>query len=228
MLADAARVLRLRRLPNPSATPPSEATRRSVWTCRALQLALGLHALVSVYFFATEAAHRTETNIPRLTSRPVEFFFREFRSANCYIPFESFPEPKFEIEFAGSNDGGQTWRPYEFHFKPQSEDRMSPFFAPWSSCFEAALQLAVYARPSLIERTARKLLQGEPEVVALFRGNPFPDRPPTQMRMMVFKFAFVDWATHRATARFWNKEYVGDLRPAIAIDAAGHLTEATP
>ena len=35
------------------------------------------------------------------------------------------------LEFAGSNDGGVTWRTYPFRYKPQREwDRMAPFLAP--------------------------------------------------------------------------------------------------
>lgn len=222
MLAQATALLRWPSLPAAAASSPD---RRRDWSRRTLCVALGLHAAVSVYFFAVEAANRTESGIPPLGTRPVEFFLRDFHSANCYIPFASFPEPKYEVEFAGSNDGGQTWRPYEFRFKPQREDAMSPFFAPWFSRFEASLQLAVYARPSHVEKTAGRILSGNPDVIGLFRRNPFPDRPPTQLRMLVFQFSFVDWPAHRATGRFWNKELVGDLRPPLSLDAEGRLSK---
>lgn len=225
MLAQAAALLRLPFFRSGLVAPAPYRLRRA-WRHGALQIALTFHAVVSVYFFVAATMNRTETGVPRVAVRPVDFFFRDFRSANFYIPFASFPNPKYEVEFAGSNDGGQTWRPYEFRFKPQSDDRMSPFFAPWFSRFEASLQLAVYAKPMHVAKSARQILLGNADVIGLFRHNPFPDRPPTQLRMPVYKLSFVDWATHRATGRYWDKEFMGDLLPPLQLDAEGHLIES--
>ena len=135
MLAQAATILRLPRF-RVGLVAPAALSARHDWRHRALQVAITLHAAVSVYFFVAAATNRTETGVPRIAVRPLDFFFRDFRSANFYIPFASFPNPKYEVEFAGSNDGGQTWRPYEFRFKPQRDDRMSPFYAPWFFRFQ--------------------------------------------------------------------------------------------
>ena len=74
---------------------------------------------------------------------PLQFLFRDFRSANCYSLYATTPPMRDDIEFAGSNDRGATWRPYPFRYKPQREDRMSPFLAPRFGRFEASLQLVL-------------------------------------------------------------------------------------
>jgi hypothetical protein len=210
----------------PRQTAPRPALRG--WRARALQVAIGAQTAASVWIFVAAALGRTEFNVPRFASRPVEFLIRDFRSANAYIPFASFPDPKYEVEFGASADGGFTWSAYEFRIKPQREDRMSPFVAPWFSRFEAALQIAVYAQPQLIARVARQILLGNPDVIRLFRRNPFPDGPPTLLRVIVYKYTLVDWTTHRETGRFWHKEFAGDFITPLQRNADGTISPIAP
>ncbi len=123
-----------------------------------------------------------------------------------------------EVEFAGSNDRGATWRAYPFRYKPQREDRMSPFLAPRFCRFEATLQLVLDGRSpvSLIPDVARELLQNNPEVIGLFASNPFPDAPPGMVRMIVYRYTYTDLKTHRETGRYWNKTYVGEYAPPLS------------
>ena len=121
-----------------------------------------------------------------------------------------------EVEFAGSSDGGATWRAYPFRYKPQFADRMSPFLAPRFGRFEATLQITLDGlQVSLIPDVAHELLQGNPEVIGLFASNPFPDAPPRIVRMIVYRYTYTDLKTHRDAGRYWNKEYVGEYAPAL-------------
>ena len=91
--------------------------------------------------------------------------------------------------------------------------------APRFGRFEATLQIVLDGRlpVTVIPDTARELVRGNHEVVGLFASNPFPDAPPTMVRMMVYRYTFTDLKTHRETGRYWSKEYVGDYaQPAVA------------
>jgi len=149
---------------------------------------------------------------------PLQFLYRDFRSANCYSLYSTTSPARDDVEFAGSNDGGRTWRPYPFRYKPQREDHMSPFLAPRFGRFEATLQLVLdgHSQVTLIPDTARALLQGNPDVIGLFASNPFPDAPPTIVRMIVYRYTFTDLKTHRDTGRYWNKEYVGEYAQPVS------------
>jgi hypothetical protein len=126
-----------------------------------------------------------------------------------------------DIEFAGSNDGGRTWRPYPFRYKPQREDRMAPFLAPRFGRFEATVQLVLDSgqQTALVPAIARELVQGNPDVIGLFASNPFPDAPPTLVRMIVYRYKYTDLKTHRETGRYWTKEYVGDYAQPVAANS---------
>lgn len=181
---------------------------------------LWLHLGLAVYFTTVILRGQLVLGVPELRTQPVQFLFRDFRSANCYSLYATTPPQRIELEFVGSNDGGATWRPYPFRYKPQREDRMSPFLAPRFGRFEATLQLVLDGgyQVSLIPDVARELVRGNPDVTGLFAGNPFPGAPPGIVRMMGYRYTFTDRKTQRDTGRYWNKVYVGDYAPPITAD----------
>jgi len=193
---------------------PARPSMRAV----ALGALLWLHFGLTIYFTVTVLRGQLAPGLPDPLAQPLQFFFRDFRSANCYHLYVSTPPVRDDVEFAGSGDGGLTWRPYPFRYKPQAEDRMAPFLAPRFGRFEATLQIVLDGRlpVSVIPDTARELVRGNPDVTGLFASNPFPSSPPTQVRMMVYRYTFTDLKTHRETGRYWHKEYVGEYALPVA------------
>jgi len=185
------------------------------WTRPLLLSALWGHFGLTLYFSWVAATGGLEPGIPDPARRPLEFLFRDFQSANAYVPYATFPETRYEVEFIGTNDGGQTWRPYEFRYKPQAEDRVGAFLAPRFARFESTLQAGLYSNSPLIPQVAQQLLAGNPAVIGLFRADPFPDAPVQAVRMPVSAFSYTDPATQRATGRYWNKTYVADFAEAV-------------
>jgi len=163
----------------------SPPTLRKSWATIAAAGVLWLQFALTIYFSAVLYAGRSVAGAPKFSERPIDYLFRDFRSANAYIPFAAFPPAKYEVEFAGSNDGGVSWRPYLFRYKPQREDRVGPFLAPRFARFESALQLALFTNSPILPEVAKRLVSRSPEVMRLFENDPFPDRPPTIVRMPV-------------------------------------------
>ena len=187
---------------------------------------LGTHFCLTVYFTWLLFAGTAPTQVPKFTSDPVTYLFRDFKSANAYAPYGQFPNAKLEIEFQGSNDGGRTWRPYRFRFKPQQTDRICRWVAPWFPRFEATLQLAVnLPRSSIMARTATRLLERDPEVLRLFLSDPFDSVRPTRIRLPIYRFNFTTLAEHRETGDYWHKTYVGDYGPALVIGEGSAIAE---
>jgi hypothetical protein len=178
---------------------------------------LWLHFGLTVYHPIVVLSGKRVDGLPDPRTAPLQFLYRDFRSANCYSLYATTPPVRDDIEFTGSNDGGRTWRPYRFRYKPQRDDRMAPFLAPRFGRFEATLQLEFDGgtQSTLIPEVANQLVQGNPDVIGLFARDPFPDAPPNIVRMMVYRYTFTDRRTHRITGRYWNKEYVGDYAPPL-------------
>ncbi len=228
MLAAAAGKLRwagLDRWPPPPAPPPAA---RPGGTGRRylLRTALWTYFGLTVLFFAIVCGMPVE-GFPYALARPFKTVFWEFRSFNSFTLFAGTPSNRYAVEFEGSNDGGRTWRLYPFRHQPQRLDQLSPVIAPYYTRFEAGLQIAGYSDPPspLFGIVAAHLLQRDPAIIRLFRSDPFPDRPATMIRILVYRMSFTDFATYRKTGQYWRKESGGFYQPMMYLNAQGQVGE---
>jgi lipase maturation factor 1 len=140
-----------------------------------------------------------------------------FRSANGYGLFAVMTTERPEIVLEGSDDG-ETWRPYEFRWKPGDPLRRPRFVAPhqprldWQMWFAA---LGNYrANPWLVSTMAR-LREGSPEVLGLLAANPFPERPPRYVRAVLYDYNFTNAEERRRTGAWWKREGRGLYAPVL-------------
>jgi hypothetical protein len=229
MLAAAAAKLRLPHLAERIAAgaQTTAVAPLSPWARRTLTGALWVHFYLGIFYFV-KAFAIPPVNIPRVLAAPADWV-KEFRSVNGYYLYATFEPVRFQVEFLGSNDGGRTWRTYEYRNIPQRVDRVAPFLAPWFCRFEATMEIEGWSgrKSPVIPAVAAHLLAGNQNVIALFARNPFPDRPPTLLRMRGYRMAFADWATQRTTGAYWRRELDGDYHAMLALDDRGQLVEYT-
>src|SRR5438477_414403 len=140
-----------------------------------------------------------------------------FRIANAYGLFAMMTPARYEIEFQGSNDG-KTWIAYPFRYKPQNSDERPGFYAPYQPRFEWNLWFASLdswqANPWVV-LTQERLLEGNPDVLGLFRRDPFNGRLPEMVRTMLWQYWFTDLATKRKTGAWWRRQELGPFSPAV-------------
>ena len=148
---------------------------------------------------------------------PVEAI-EPFRIADEYGLFAVMTRGRYEIEFQGSNDNGQTWIAYPFRNKPQALNEAPRIYAPYQPRFDWNLwfaSLGNWREYRFVVKTEEALLDGSPEVIHLFARNPFPGAPPKEIRAVIWQYWFTDIATKRATGNWWRREFVGLYAPAI-------------
>ena len=132
-----------------------------------------------------------------------------FWSFNGYGLFAVMTTERHEIVVEGSNDG-VLWREYEFPWKPGDVRRRPGLVAPhqprldWQMWF-AALG-SVQQNPWFVQFLVR-LLEGSPEVLALMEKNPFPDRPPTFVRAVVYDYHFTRFGDGQPG--WWKRQPLG-------------------
>jgi lipase maturation factor 1 len=146
-----------------------------------------------------------------------------FRIANQYGLFAVMTRGRYEIEFQGSRDG-QNWIAYPFRFKPQALDRAPGIYAPYQPRFEWNLwfaSLGSWQQNPLVPRTEERLLTNDPDVLALFAGNPFASAPPLQVRAVLWQYWFTSIPQKRATGDWWTRRLLGLYAPVLGRDAQG-------
>lgn len=226
-LAGIARRLRLRTF---AAWLHARAARQAApvpvgWKLYGLRILLWGQLILALHVFGVNFCHFPTDDF---FSRRVSPLYVRFQSANSYSLYAALVPKRVLVEFEGSNDGGKTWRPYEFRYQAQREDQIPGFIAPYYARFEATLQGETLneTASTLYEVVAAKLLEREPSVMKLFRADPFPDHRAGLIRLPVSQMKFTDTATYRATGHYWHKEMVGTFQPAIYLAAEGKAARA--
>ena len=148
-----------------------------------------------------------------------------FRIANQYGLFAVMTRGRYEIEFQGSNDG-VNWMAYRFRNKPQALDEAPGISAPYQPRFDWNLwfaSLGEWRENEIVPITEERLLLGDNDVLALFRGNPFPQLPPRYVRAVLWQYWFTSMDEKRKTGDWWRRESLGLYAPELTITADGRF-----
>ena len=153
-------------------------------------------------------------------SAQLERLASPFRSVNNYGLFAVMTTKRFEIVLEGSDDN-ETWKEYEFKWKPGDPHRAPGFAAPhqprldWQMWF-AALSDFRSPRNRWFLRFMLKLMEGSAPVAELLKTNPFPEKPPKHLRALYYQYTFTSLAQRRESGRWWNRELKGLYAPVLS------------
>ena len=148
-----------------------------------------------------------------------------FRIANQYGLFAVMTNGRYEIEFQESNDG-QNWTAYSFRNKPQALNEAPRIYAPYQPRFDWNLwfaSLGDWRQDEIVPVTEQRLLENDRDVLALFRGDPFPQTPPRFVRAVLWQYWFTSREEKRATGNWWRRKYLGLYGPELSKTPDGHI-----
>ena len=148
-----------------------------------------------------------------------------FRIANQYGLFAVMTNGRYEIEFQESNDG-QNWTAYSFRNKPQALNEAPRIYAPYQPRFDWNLwfaSLGDWRQDEIVPVTEQRLLENDRDVLALFRGDPFPQTPPRFVRAVLWQYWFTSREEKRATGNWWRRKDLGLFGPELTRTPDGHI-----
>ena len=148
--------------------------------------------------------------------------FNKFHLGNTYGAFGSITRTRYEVVFEG--DDGTGWHEYDFKGKPGDVMRRPPQIAPYHLRLDWLMWFCAispgYGR-TWLPRFLAGLLRNDAQVLELLRRNPFPDRPPVQVRARMFRYRFTTRAQRRETGAWWVRSPAGDLIPPVSLADLG-------
>jgi hypothetical protein len=150
-----------------------------------------------------------------------------FRIANAYGLFAVMTPHRYEIEFQGSNDG-LTWTPYLFRYKPQDVRERPGIYAPYQPRFDWNLwfaSLTSWHEALIVPLTEERLLEGDRDVLELFRGDPFAARPPRMVRAVLWQYWFSTPEEKRTQGVWWTRKLLGTYAPTVERLPDGRFVE---
>jgi hypothetical protein len=159
--------------------------------------------------------------------------FDPLRLVNTYGAFGHVTKERYEVIVEGTDEPRLTpttaWKEYEFKGKPGDPRRRPPQVAPYHLRLDWMLWFAAMSSPlyhGWVVALADRLLRNDRPTLRLLRRNPFPDRPPTFVRMRLFRYRFSTRRQRRETGAWWVRTPAGEYLPPLRLDADGELTAA--
>jgi lipase maturation factor 1 len=196
------------------------ALRRPV---RILELSVSGTVLSWIFYATTVELIGMFFALPLLTA-PVEVL-EPFRIANRYGLFGIMTRGRYEIEFQGSEDG-KTWVAYPFRYKPQDLSAPPGIYAPYQPRFDWNLwfaSLGSWRDYPIVPQTEVRLLSNDEDVLTLFERNPFPSRPPREVRAVIWRYWFTTMSEKRTQGLWWHRQFLGLYAPTIEREPDGTI-----
>jgi hypothetical protein len=123
---------------------------------------------------------------------------------NTYGAFGSVGTERLNAVFEGtmgdSTDNDQ-WKPYIYKGLPVLPDKRPPQIAPcqlrldWQMWFASMSSVDEYPWTVNLQW---KLLHNDPDAIGLFASNPFPDKPPKYVRVVLYRYRFAEQVIHKS------------------------------
>lgn len=164
--------------------------------------------------------------LPGIGSSPVvEEIFDDvapLRSFNTYGLFAVMTVERPELVFEGSDDG-QTWKEYTLPFKPGDPARRPRWAAPYQPRLDWQLWFAAFLKQQydpFVRTVCEKLLLGDKPVLALFSSNPFPEHPPSMVRVVRYRYQFTSAAERARTHCWWDRSPLDFYVPPVKLTGA--------
>ncbi|HSR55216.1 MAG TPA: lipase maturation factor family protein, partial [Alphaproteobacteria bacterium] len=191
--------------------------RWTIWLRRPIHLAFAVFVII----LSTGHGLRRLGWHPELVEKTMPLIRRTypFHPANSYGLFANMTDTRPEIIIEGSNDTTD-WKPYEFYWKPGDVNVAPKWVQPhqprvdWQMWFAA---LGNYRRNPWFVSLARRLLEGEPTVLAFFKTNPFSDEPPRYIRAVLYDYRFSDPEAKAQTGAWWTRKRLRLYLPPVTL-----------
>jgi hypothetical protein len=143
------------------------------------------------------------------------------RSFNTYGLFAVMTTSRPELIIEGSDDA-RDWKAYELPYKPGNLSRMPAFIEPFQPRLDWQLWFAALGNATdnrWVYVLGEQLLKGDPQVLALFSGNPFPGRPPKYLRVVRYEYRFADSSVHARTGQWWSRSPIDLYIPPFSLSS---------
>lgn len=185
------------------------------------------HVIPSLLFGVIVALLSIPVVLNLFSSRQImNFSFNRWHLVNTYGAFGAIGKERFELVVEGTRDTEITekteWREYEFRAKPTDVKRALPIIAPYQPRIDWQIWFAAMSSPDRepwLIHFVWKLLHNDKGALSLISKNPFPDAPPTFIRIQYYKYEFIEpWKRKEHNGAVWKREYIGPWLPPLSRD----------
>ena len=175
-----------------------------------------LASIPALIFLLLQVFNLIQTFVPTLWFQKILVALQHFHICYPHGIFAVMTTVRNEIILEGSDDG-VNWKEYEFYHKPgdlkKRPARISPYqprldWQAWFLPFRSVMH-QVWFQLFLI-----KILEGAPLVLKLLKNNPFPEKPPKYIRVLMYDYVYTTREEKKRSGHWWKRTLVGEsVRP---------------
>ncbi len=140
---------------------------------------------------------------------------------NTYGAFGTVGRERLNVVFEGTDadvpDARAVWKAYPYQALPVALDQRPPQIAPYQPRLDWQMWFASMSTPDQYPWTLHlvwKLLHNDPGALSLFRGNPFPEKPPRYIRAVLYRYEFAK--PGNPEGNWWKREALGLWLPPLS------------
>ncbi len=137
---------------------------------------------------------------------------------NSYGAFGSVTEKRYELVVQGTRDrnidADTEWKTYDFPAKPDDPSEPLSVVAPYQPRLAWQLWFAAMSTPRRepwVHHLVWKLLNNDPSATKLLEHNPFPEKPPEQIRVRRYIYRFAPPNADRTWEREFRDRWFGPI-----------------
>jgi len=142
---------------------------------------------------------------------------------NTYGAFGTVGRERLNLIVEGTDaavpDEQADWKPYPYKGLPVDIMKRPPQIAPYQLRLDWQMWFAAMGSVQQYPFTLNlvwKLLHNDPATLSLFADNPFPGKPPSFIRLRLYKYKFAQ--PGNADGHYWEREVVGDWLSPVSVD----------
>ena len=152
--------------------------------------------------------------------------FDRLHLVNTYGLFGAVGKKRHELIIEGTTDESvdthTSWRSYEFKAKPGATDRPLPLISPYHYRLDWQIWFAAMSVPQQhpwVFHLIWKLLHNDAGALGLLANNPFPEQPPKNIRIKMYRYKFLPPGDE--SGKIWKSELVGTWLNPVSKSTPG-------
>jgi hypothetical protein len=181
------------------------AGERHTWHERLAWVFFGVTLLLSIPVVRNLASNHQAMNAS----------YNSWDIVNSYGAFGAVNKERYELIIEGFN--GHEWKEYNFIGKPGSVERPLRQIAPYQPRIDWQIWFAAMSDPAdqpWLLHFVWMLLKNDPLATGLLAENPFPDAPPQEIRIEIYRYKFnKPWSVKPV----WSRELIGTWLPPVTL-----------
>jgi len=169
------------------------------------------------------AGFSINTLLDMIKSHTSEVYYGSIPIVNTYCKFTDIRKERIEYVIQGTRDQGSNkqWKNFRYQVSPPKLTERPKQYSPYNHRLDYQIwniEKDEDCQEYWFEKLMKELLKGNEDLLKLFSDNPFPEKGPTQVRAVKYKYEFTSPETGEKEGVYWSREKKKVVHEPLKLD----------